>query len=93
MQVFPCVMERRLKHCRVTEERDIKLNDTIRHFNKEQISVCSQCEYRYACFDCRPNSLSGVLNEKPWYCTYNPILGTWENTDEFILKLKSTWGE
>ena len=70
-------MERRLKHCTISEDETIKLNKTILDFGKNRINECKQCEYRYACFDCRPNSLSGNLLEKPWYCTYNPSTGEW----------------
>ena len=57
-------------------------------FTKDKIEECSECEYRYACFDCRPNSLSRKISEKPWYCTYNPLTGNWEDIDGFILNLK-----
>lgn len=93
MEVFPCVMERRLKHCVISEDGGIALDNSIRSFNKDRINECCQCEYRYACFDCRPNSLSSDLWEKPWYCTYKPLLGEWEDEDEFIKNLKYKWGE
>ena len=91
MEVFPCVMERRLKHCTISEDETIKLNKTILDFGKNRINECKQCEYRYACFDCRPNSLSGNLLEKPWYCTYNPSTGEWANEEIFIRNLKEKW--
>jgi len=93
MTVYPCVMERRLKHCTIADGRGMVLDDTIRYFNKDKIKECAQCEYRYACFDCRPNSLSGDLLEKPWYCTYLPLIGEWEDEDIFIEKLRAKWGE
>lgn len=92
MTVFPCVMERRLKHCVIKEDSGITVDNSIRYFNKDRVSECSKCEYRYACFDCRPNSLSGDLYEKPWYCTYNPLSGEWEKEDVFIENLKAMWG-
>lgn len=88
MSVFPCVMERRVKHCEIDADNKIILDDSIRAFNKDKIDECCHCEYRYACFDCRPDSLNGDLNEKPWYCTYRPLSGEWENEDNFIEKLK-----
>lgn len=81
-------MERRIKHGTLAKD-DFQLNNNIRKFTKDKIKECSECEYRYACFDCRPNSLSKKLNEKPWYCTYQPLTGMWENIDEFISNLKS----
>ena len=88
MEVFPCVMERRMKHCTISDNGKIELDDKIRNFGKDNIEECSKCEYRYACFDCRPNSLTENIYEKPWYCTYNPEQGMWENEEEFISKLR-----
>ncbi|MCM1237300.1 MAG: radical SAM protein [Ruminococcus flavefaciens] len=89
MEVFPCVMERRLKHCVISENNKIILDNSIRNFNKDKINECCHCEYRYVCFDCRPDSLSGDILEKPWYCTYKPLLGEWEDEEEFLVKLKN----
>lgn len=92
LTVYPCVMERRLKHGKMSVGSKFKLDNEIRNLNKDRIDICNKCEYRYACFDCRPDSISGKILEKPWYCTYNPDEGKWEDEDEFILKLKSEWG-
>ena len=89
MQIYPCVMERRLTHGAINNEAGFNLDDSIRNLNKDKIAECNLCEYRYACFDCRPNSLSGDCFEKPWYCTYNPREGEWENEDEFVEELKN----
>jgi len=91
MNVFPCVMERRMKHCEINVNSKIILDDLIRTFNKDKINECCHCEYRYVCFDCRPDSLSGDLYEKPWYCTYKPLLGEWGNEDDFIVELRKKW--
>ena len=88
LEVFPCVMERRIKHCVIRDAHKIQLDDKIRCLTKDCIKMCAKCEYRYACFDCRPNSLIDDIYEKPWYCTYNPERGEWEVEEEFILKLK-----
>lgn len=92
MSVYPCVMERRIKHGKIDVKKGITLDEKICRLTKDKISICCDCEYRYACFDCRPNSLSDNINEKPWFCTYNPQTGKWDNEDEFILKLKDQWG-
>lgn len=93
MEVYPCVMERRLKHCVIGDDGKIILDDSIRNFNKDKINECCICEYRYACFDCRPNSLSGELLEKPWYCTYRPLSGKWEEEENFVFNFKKQWEE
>lgn len=91
LQVYPCVMERRIKHCSISKNEDILLDKEILTLTKDTIKECSICEYRYACFDCRPNTLEGILNEKPWYCTYDPYLGKWEDPDKFISTLRAKY--
>ncbi|MBU5682070.1 radical SAM protein [Blautia sp. MSJ-9] len=91
LNVYPCVMERRFKHCNIAECQNIMLNESIRKLNKDNIEDCKECEFRYACFDCRPNSLSNKMYEKPWYCTYDPRKGVWKDVEEFVLELKEKW--
>lgn len=91
LDVYPCVMERRIKHCTLNETQSLVLNGAIRNMTKNKINECRHCEYRYCCFDCRPNSLSGDLYEKPWYCTYNPNTGGWSDEDQFIQNLFDEW--
>lgn len=93
LEIFPCVMERRFTHGKISSKHPIILNKSICNMNKDFISGCCQCEYRYACFDCRPDSLSGETNEKPWYCAYDPISGKWKKTDDFLAELQAKWGE
>ncbi len=92
LTVYPCVMERRLNHGLVSKDQGIVLKRRILELNKDAIQGCSECEYRYCCFDCRPNSLSGNIYEKPWYCTYNPHTGEWIPEDVFVLQLREKWG-
>jgi radical SAM protein with 4Fe4S-binding SPASM domain len=51
------------------------------HTTKDHIEKCSDCEYRYACADCRPLS-QGSDPQRNWLaspvnCFYNPYTGTW----------------
>lgn len=51
------------------------------HTTKDQINKCSDCEYRYACSDCRPLA-QGSDPEKSWVaspttCSYDPYTGKW----------------
>jgi len=50
---------------------------------KDSINKCRDCEYRYACSDCRPLA-QGNDPEKSWLacpqnCSYNPYTGKWGN--------------
>ena len=47
---------------------------------KDDISTCSVCEFRYACFDCRVFIEDKEdLFSKPRKCKYNPYTGKWKN--------------
>lgn len=49
---------------------------------KDEVEICRDCEYRYACVDNRPieRSLSGKLKGRSEFCTYDPYKGAWMNT-------------
>ena len=72
-------MERRFSHGNIHDSKSIHLKPSILKMNKDYIKGCSECEFRYCCFDCRPDSLTEDIFSKPWYCTYNPEIGTWED--------------
>lgn len=48
---------------------------------KDNVEVCRDCEYHYACKDCRPlaEAQSGKLTSKYPRCTYDPYTGAWED--------------
>lgn len=92
LDVFPCVMERKISHGNFNN--DLKgnldnLNSEIYEFNKDKIVECKDCEFRYMCYDCRPNRITEEINKKPWYCTYKPLEGVWEDEQEFCNKILS----
>lgn len=45
------------------------------NINKDQISVCKDCQFRYICTDCR--AYLDNLYDKPFKCKYNPYEHTW----------------
>ena len=47
---------------------------------KDVVETCRQCEYRYACHDCRPLAygLRNNLFAKPPRCHYDPMRGKWK---------------
>ncbi len=87
--VIPCIMERDIKFGNIFEESfatiiENEKSKSIRMMSKDFIEVCKDCEYRYACFDCRPKAkgFQNNLYAKPAECMYNPYLGKWEGGDE-----------
>ena len=89
LTVYPCVMERRLSHgnLRGAHLADI-LREDILSMNKDSITECRDCEFRYCCHDCRPDANGQSLDAKAWYCTYDPVLGKWKDEENFLDSLK-----
>ncbi|GAB4204436.1 MAG: hypothetical protein Fur0023_12220 [Bacteroidia bacterium] len=50
------------------------------HINKDKISDCRVCEFRYICSDCRALiSNPEDIYSKPSKCKYHPYTSTWDN--------------
>jgi SPASM domain peptide maturase of grasp-with-spasm system len=47
------------------------------HLGKDRIEVCSGCEFRYVCTDCRAHLDSDESLKKPARCGYDPATGVW----------------
>lgn len=81
--VYPCVMERRTAHGSLkTQSLKEMINPDIRGMSKDNIEGCKTCEFRYGCFDCRPDSNGRGLYQKPWYCSYNPQTSEWADLEK-----------
>lgn len=88
LEVYPCVMERRFSHGNLRGRRLAEIVDSsLLNFSKDQVKGCRDCEYRFACLDCRPDSLSGDKYEKSWFCLYDETTGVWREADERIKEL------
>lgn len=46
---------------------------------KDQIEVCRDCQFRYACTDCRAYTQGGAEFGKPSKCGYDPYRDVWES--------------
>ena len=58
--------------------------------NKDQISVCKDCEFRYICTDCRAYVENPEdMYSKPLKCGYNPYTCEWEEWSTNPLKRKA----
>lgn len=89
LEVFPCVMERRMSHGFIKDENDFSvIKDSICKFNKDFVEECKGCEFRYLCHDCRPNCNGGNIHDKPWNCSYNPMTGEWEDPKKMFKRLQ-----
>ncbi len=85
--VYPCIMERRVSYGSVFQNSLAEILDgekatETRGLSKDRIAVCKDCEYRYACFDCRPRAVTGEdvpFSSKPKECFYDPYSGDWKS--------------
>ncbi|OGK38481.1 hypothetical protein A3F03_03245 [Candidatus Roizmanbacteria bacterium RIFCSPHIGHO2_12_FULL_41_11] len=86
-KVMPCIFSRKatLGNIKNQELEEILQSQTVKEtweLTKDKVLVCRDCEYRYACFDCRPlaaDSSGGKhYSDAPApRCTYNPYNGEW----------------
>jgi radical SAM protein with 4Fe4S-binding SPASM domain len=82
LRTYPCAMERRVSYGSLedhTLSEIISQSHPTRRLTKDGIEGCRECEFRYACYDCRPNNGSQDFFAKPWFCRYNPRIGVWEH--------------
>jgi len=85
LNIYPCAMERRIGYGNL-RGKSLKalLNDKFAGMTKDTIKGCKDCEYRYACYDCRCDSNNQSIDSKPWYCTYDQEKGVWIEEEKFI---------
>ena len=78
-------MERRISHGNL-KDNSLKnlIKREIQQFSKDKVEGCKNCEFRYACYDCRPDSISNDIYAKPYYCTYDVENGEWLDEDIVI---------
>lgn len=60
------------------------------NITKDKIAVCSDCEFRHVCTDCRAYvDIPEDEYSKPLKCGYDPYTGTWEEWSENPMKHKA----
>lgn len=51
---------------------------------KDKISICSVCEFREICTDCRAFTQDDLENGKPSKCGYNPFISLWSDEENYL---------
>ncbi|WP_341899734.1 grasp-with-spasm system SPASM domain peptide maturase [Fluviicola taffensis] len=51
---------------------------------KDKLLVCSVCEFRWLCTDCRAFTVDDIENGKPSKCTYNPFISLWAGEENYL---------
>ena len=82
--VYPCEFERNnlYGNIRQTSIAGLLKSDMIKkywYFSFDEITPCRNCEYRFACKDCRPMAYGehGCLTDQNPRCCYDPAAGKW----------------
>lgn len=85
--IIPCIFARSQLCGNIlnTPLKDILESEALQkcwQTTKDHVSKCKDCEYRYACTDCRPHA-QGCDPNKRWLacskeCSYNPYTGKWQ---------------
>lgn len=86
--VIPCIFARN-KVCgnvlstSLTEVVSSQLLQEVWTTTKDCVNKCKDCEYRYACQDCRPHAQGSDPNKNwlacPIGCDYDPYTGKWKD--------------
>lgn len=87
--VLPCVFERNIIY---GNTKNVSLENILTShalkknwfYDFSQVDFCKDCEFRFACRDCRPLAMAtaGRKTDKNPRCTYNPYTGEWRNNNE-----------
>lgn len=95
--VHPCIMHHDDPAGNVRQEslEEVILSG-VRKFwdlSLDGIEICSDCEYRYACHDCRPIAYGPTCNltARSDHCGYDPYTGEWTSPD--LVTLRGTRAE
>lgn len=90
--IIPCVFSRKYLIGNIKKDslEELKKN-TLKSWiiTKDYIKVCKDCEFRYACHDCRPLAM-GINNDmysKNPRCCYDPYEGEWKKVREITKEL------
>lgn len=90
--VLPCIFYRDYVIGNVKEKNISEMMNEIEESwitNKNTIKECGECEYKYACFDCRPLAIgiNGEKDSKYPRCCYCPEEGIWKDIKEITKEL------
>lgn len=90
--IIPCIFSRDFIVGNIRENTIKELKEKlidVWSINKNKIESCKDCEYRYACSDCRPLSIgiNGGKYSKYPRCCYDPEEGIWKDIKEITKEI------
>lgn len=84
--IIPCIFARDLLCGNIRMDDWNSIREKLLSYwriTKDQVEVCQDCEYRYACDDCRPLAMGdgdGLYGKYP-RCVYHPDQCKWEKSE------------
>jgi radical SAM protein with 4Fe4S-binding SPASM domain len=92
--ITPCEMEFENIQGNITKQTLTEIIGGIggasaQRLTKDKIEICKDCEFRYACWECRAmaHQLDVKKFSKPLTCMYNPYRGEWETPPTTLVEL------
>ena len=90
--IIPCIFARDFVIGNIKEKTLKELKNNLLEVwgvNKNKIESCKDCEYKYACSDCRPLSIgiNGGKYSKYPRCCYDPEEGIWKDIKEITKEI------
>lgn len=98
-EAYPCVMDRNrrlgnVKDGSLAEIITSKTTENVWRQSMDKIVSCSDCEFRFACCDCRPEAagIDALLSSREYpdfsvknpCCLYDPYTGVWNEPDPLL---------
>lgn len=74
-------------HVDSTSLHDALLRESFREqwsMTKDRVLVCSVCEFRWICSDCRAFTVKELKAGKPSGCHYNPFISLWKGDPGYL---------
>ena len=90
--VIPCIFSRNHVCGNILKDDESIIYHSLEKYwktTKDDVETCKDCEYRYACHDCRPTAegLTGNYLSKHARCTYDPYTGEWKNISDYTSEI------
>ena len=86
VNISPCEFSRDiiLGNLKTTTIKQVLHSESLNYFwimDFSKIDECKDCEYRFACKDCRMITIKENIHSKNLRCLYNPKKGIWYKND------------
>lgn len=90
--IIPCVFSRNVIVGNIKKDNyETIIKNLIKYWKltMNEIEECKECEFRYACHDCRPLAIgiNGGIHKKNPRCCYEPTKGIWKDIEKITKEI------